>query len=175
MTKGSAVASLVCALLAIPGVASAQGSTGSALLSGVEVTPYVALGSSTSWGAGGAVRWPVVGDLSLELDTSYRHAEIGALNASVNLLYDVVTVGRVTPYVAAGVGLDQYGTPEVTGAGVLSRARTGVAVNAGGGVRVRADENWGVRADARWVNGLGSRSGERWRVYNGVTFKPRGR
>ncbi len=174
MTTRPVLASLVCALLAMPAKASAQGSPGSAPLSGVEVTPYLALGSSTSWGTGGAVRWPVVGALSIELDTSYRQAEIEALNASANLLYDVATVGRVTPYVAAGIGLDQYGTPEATDAGVVARARTGLAVNAGGGVRVRADENWGVRADARWINGLG-RSGERWRVYNGVTFKPGGR
>lgn len=172
MTYGPAVASCVWALLALPAIASAQGSAASAARADVEITPYVSLGSSTSWGAGGAVRWPVVGALSLELDTSYRRAEIGALNASANLLYDVATVGRATPYVAAGIGLDQYGTPEVTEAGVGTRGRTGLAVNAGGGVRVRADESWGIRADARWINGLGSKSGERWRIYNGITFNP---
>ncbi len=170
MTGRVASVSLFCALLAIPGWASAQ--SGSASPSGVEVTPYVSLGSAASWGAGGAVRWPLVGALSLEVDTSVRQAEITALNVSANLLYDVATVGRVTPYVAAGIGLDQYGTPEVTDAGVKSAGRTGVAVNAGGGVRVRADDNWGVRADARWINGLGGKSPERWRVYNGVTFRP---
>ncbi len=119
------------------------------------------------------MRWPLVGGLSAEVDTSYRQAEIGALNLSANLLFDVATIGRVTPYVAAGIGLDQYGTPEATSEGVVARGRTGLAVNAGGGVRVRADEQWGVRADARWINGLGRESRERWRVYNGVTFRAR--
>lgn len=172
MTFGPAAVSCVWALLALPALASAQDSAASAGRADADITPYVSLGSSTSWGAGGAVRWPVAGALSLELDTSYRQAEIGALNASVNLLYDVATVGRATPYVALGIGLDQYGTPDATAAGVVARGRTGLAVNAGGGVRVRADEHWGVRADARWFNGLGRASGERWRVSNGITFRP---
>ncbi len=175
MTNRTAVVSLVCAVLTVPGAAIAQEGHAPTSPSRVEVTPYVSLGSATSWGVGGAVRWPVMGALSVELDTSFRRAEIAALNVSANLVYDVATAGRVTPYVAAGIGLDQYGTPELTETGVRSRARTGVAVNAGGGVRVRADENWGVRTDARWVNGLGSRSGERWRAYSGVTFRPSGR
>lgn len=172
MAYGPAVVSCVGVLLALPIIASAQSTVPSAARADMEITPYVSLGSSTSLGAGGAVRWPVGGALSLELDTSYRQAEIGALNVSANLMYDVATVGRATAYVAAGIGLDQYGAPEATPAGVVARERTGLAVNAGGGVRVRADENWGIRADARWIDGLGSKSGERWRIYNGVTFKP---
>jgi hypothetical protein len=160
----------VCALLALPALAGAQSSE--APEPGVELVPYVGLGSSASFGAGTAVRWPLVGNLSAEIDTSYRKAEIGALNTSANLLFDLATFGRVTPYVAAGIGLDQYGTPESTPHGILSRGRTGLAVNAGGGVRVRGDNRWGVRSDARWINGLGSKSGEGWRLSNGLTFRP---
>ena len=139
---------------------------------GVEIVPYVSLGSAASTGGGAAVRWPLVGAVSLEVDTGYRQSEIGAMNVSANLLYGLGTFGRFTPYVAAGVGLDQYGTPEATADGLVSRGRTGVAVNAGGGVRVRADDSWGMRADARWIDGLGRTAGERWRVSNGVTFRP---
>jgi hypothetical protein len=34
---------------------------------------------------------------------------------------------------------------------------------------------WGIRADARWSNGLAQFAPEHWRVYNGVTFRPRAR
>jgi hypothetical protein len=169
-----AVVSFASTLLALTTAAGAQDHAAPPR-DAIEVTPYVALGSGSSAGAGAAVRWPLVGALSLEVDTSYRHAEIGAMNVSANLLYDLGTFGRITPYVAAGVGLDQYGTPEATPGGIVSRERTGMAVNAGGGVRVRAAEQWGLRTDARWINGLGRQSGERWRVYNGVTFRPRPR
>ena len=154
------VVALAGALLAIASVAPAQ-----------EVTPFVYLGSSTSSGVGAAVRWPLPANLSVELETSYRWAEVNGLNSNLSLLFDFPDIGRVTPYVAAGIGLDQYGTAERSAAGSLvTQGRTAFAVNAGGGIRIRSDENWGIRTDARWLNGIGDRAPERWRLYNGVTF-----
>jgi hypothetical protein len=83
----------------------------------------------------------------------------------------VPSIGQATPYVAAGIGLDQYGFPvELPGRAVATQKGTAVTVNAGGGVRVPVAGNWGMRTDARWSNGIGSRAPERWRLYNGVTF-----
>ena len=77
----------------------------------VEVTPYVALGSEMASPVGAAVTFPVTSKLSVETDVAYRRAEgnIGALSLSASLLYDLPRVGQSTPYVAAGVGLSQYG------------------------------------------------------------------
>ena len=79
----------------------------------VEVTPYVALGSSGASPVGAIVTFPVTSTLSVESETAYRRAEgdIHALSSSVSLLYFLPRVGRATPYVAGGIGLAQYGAP----------------------------------------------------------------
>jgi hypothetical protein len=140
-----------------------------------EITPYVFLGSDASSGVGGAVRWPLPAHLSVELDSSYRRSGVAALSTNFSLLFDLPEVARVTPYLAGGVGLDQYVTAHQTPAGVIiPQTGTAFAVNAGGGVRIRGDERWGVRTDARWINGIGQ-APEKWRLYNGVTFRGKGR
>ncbi len=101
---------------------------------------------------------------------------MNALNVNVGLLYDLPRMGVVTPYLAGGIGLDQYGwATDVPGHGLLIRSGTAFTVNAGGGLRVPVDENWGLRSDARWFNGVGQTAPERWRLYNGVTFGRQGR
>lgn len=141
-----------------------------------EITPYAFLGSSASGGVGAAVRWPLAAHLSLELESSMRRTDVAALSANVSLLFDLPEVGRLTPYVAGGVGLDQYAVADRSPAGVIvPLAGTALAANAGGGVRIRGGERWGVRSDARWVNGVGRRAPERWRLYNGVTIGGTGR
>ncbi len=94
-----------------------------------------------------------------------RHSEVAPFSTNVSLLFDFPEVGRVTPYVAAGVGLDQYTFADQSPAGhIVAHAGTAVSVNAGGGVRIRSNENWGIRTDARWINGIGERAPERWRL-----------
>ena len=137
----------------------------------IEVTPYAFLGSDASGGVGGAVRWPLPAHLSVEFESSVRRSEVAPFSANVSLLFDFPELGRVTPYVAGGVGLDQYAFAEQFNSGnIVAHAGTAVSVNAGGGVRIRSNENWGIRTDARWINGIGQRAPERWRLYNGVTF-----
>jgi len=164
-----------CAVLAATSVRAQDAASDSSSRTAVEITPYVLLGSNSSSGVGASVRWPLVSQLSAELDTSYRRGEIGALNLNLSLLFDLPQAGRVIPYLAGGVGLEQYGTAEVVGGSVVPMERTAFEVNAGGGIRVRADQNWGVRSDARWFNGIGATAPERWRLYNGVTFGHQGR
>jgi hypothetical protein len=168
------VVGLACAMLSAAPSALAQDHPEQTKSHAAEITPFVFLGSGASSGVGAAVRWPLISRLSVELETSYRRAEISALSSSLSLLFDFPGVRSVTPYVVGGIGLDQYGTPEVLAGNVVARERTAFSVNAGGGIRVQADQNWGVRSDVRWFNVVGN-GPERWRLYNGVTFGRAGR
>jgi len=145
-----------------------RGSSGCARWAGIRAA--VGKASPHSSHVGAAVRWPLASRFSAELETSYRRVEIGALSFNLSLLYDLPKAGPLVPYVAGGVGLDQYGTPEALEGKVLSRGRTAFSVNAGGGLRVDTEKNWGVRTDARWFKDIGKMAPERWRLYNGVTL-----
>ena len=136
-----------------------------------EVTPFVSLGSVNSSRVGAAVRFAWTKNLSIEAEVGYRHAGIDALSTSVSLIRDLPRVGRAVPYLAGGVGLEQYGTAVAQPGGVLAtQSNVGLTINAGGGVRVPVAGRWGYRSDVRWVNNLSTWGGEHWRVYNGVTF-----
>jgi opacity protein-like surface antigen len=137
-----------------------------------EVTPFVSLGSVNSSRAGAAIRFAWTSDLSLEAEVGYRRDAIDALSTSLSLLYDGPRIGRVVPYLAGGVGLEQfaYAIGQPSGL-VATHSSVAFTVNAGGGVRVPLNSRWGYRSDVRWVNNLSREGGEHWRVYNGVTFK----
>jgi hypothetical protein len=168
---GAAVAAGAMAL-AVASPAHAQQPGTSTPRTTFEITPRVAFGSAGSTDAGAAVRMPIKGCFSLELDTALRHAEINGLTTSVSVLYDLPSLGRATPYLAAGVGLEQYGTAAAApSGGLVTRHRTAFTLNAGGGVRVALDDRWGLRSDLRWSNGIGRDAPERWRLYNGVTLR----
>jgi hypothetical protein len=142
----------------------------------VTVTPFVSLGSPFSSRVGGAIAFPLADNLSLEAEVGYRRQELNALSAHLSVIRDLPRIGRIRPYLAAGIGLEEYGTPLLQPNGTLATVgRMALSVNAGGGVKVPVDENWGVRADARWFNGVGDQAGEHWRIFNGVTFKTGGR
>lgn len=137
----------------------------------VEITPFVSIGSVLSSRVGAAIAFALTPKLSLETEIGYRRGEIGALSSNVSLLYNLPQLGRVTPYLAGGVGLEQYGAPVgQPGVGLVAQSKMAFAVNAGGGLKVPIDNTWGFRTDARWFNGFGRDAGEHWRLYNGVTF-----
>jgi hypothetical protein len=177
MTNHRALVVFGCAMLAVATSARAQGDPAQAGFRATpEVAPYVFLGSNGSSGVGAAVRWPLPNHFSVEVETSSRLSDVARLNANFSLLFDVPEIGRVTPYVAAGVGLDQYAYAETAPSGrMVAESFTALSVNAGGGVRIRGDESWGMRSDVRWFNGIGRKAPERWRLYNGVTFNGKGR
>jgi opacity protein-like surface antigen len=139
----------------------------------VEVTPYVALGSEMASPVGAAVTFPLRSTLSVETDVAYRRAEgtINALSLSASLLYDLPRVGQATPYVAAGVGLSQYGAPIFSGDGppIGTRSRLAIAVNAGGGLKMPMNEKLALRTDARWFKLLGQGTDE-FRIAQGISF-----
>ena len=161
-------------LILIPGSAGAQPQDNAP--AAITVTPYVSLGSPFSSRVGAAIAFPLTNQMSLEAEVGYRRQEVNALSAHLSLLQDLPRIGRIRPYLAAGIGLEEYGTPVPQPSGTLATVgRMALSVNAGGGIKVPVDENWGVRADARWFNGVGEQAGEHWRLFNGVTLRAGGR
>jgi opacity protein-like surface antigen len=176
MKRPTTLAWMTCAVLAVHAGAHAQnpgsGTDGRPGPGGpIEITPYVLMGSGSASGAGAAVRWPIGDRLGIELDTEVKRAEITAVNFALSLVYDLPAIGRLTPYVAAGVGLERFGKAFHQPDGPpLRGSDTGLTVNAGGGVRVPVNDRWGVRSDARWVYGSGRDAPDQWRIYNGATL-----
>jgi opacity protein-like surface antigen len=163
-------ASFAIVLAAGPATAQTTVADSAAL---VEVTPYASLGSYPSSRVGTAMAFRLTPELSVESEVGYRHDPIGALSMSASLLFDLPRLGRVTPYLAAGAGLEQYATAfQLPGGALAAQQRTAVAINAGGGLKVSVNDSWGIRTDARWFNGLGRDAGEHVRIYDGVTFRP---
>jgi hypothetical protein len=140
----------------------------------VEVTPYVALGSAGISPVGAAVAFPVTSTLSVETDVAYRHGEGGihALSMNASLLRFLPRVGQATPYVAAGVGLSQYGTPVFLNDGppIGTQPRLAMTVNAGGGLKMPVNNNLALRTDARWFKLFGTHGSEQFRVAQGISF-----
>jgi hypothetical protein len=141
---------------------------------GVEITPYVALGSNGSSPLGVAVVFPVTSKLSLETEVGYRRGEgrIHALSSSASLLFALPRIRRAIPYLAAGAGLSQYGTPVVSPNGypIGTQPRIAVTVNAGGGLKARIDDKVALRTDARWFKSFGRHGSEHFRVAQGIAF-----
>lgn len=136
----------------------------------VEVTPFVALGSVFSARIGAAISFAWTQNLDVEAEVGYRQNGMNALGASVNLVYNLPPLGRMIPYVAGGVGLEQYETyVGVPTLGVLTLRNTAISTNIGGGVKVPINERAGFRSDVRWLNPV-SKAPEGWRLYNGATF-----
>ena len=140
----------------------------------VEVTPYVGLGSEMASPVGAAITFPVTSKLSVETDVAYRRGEgdIHALSLSAGLLYSLPRVRQSTPYLAAGIGLSQYGAPILSpnGPPIGTQPRLAVTMNAGGGLKMPMTERMDLRTDARWFKSPGQGS-DQFRVAQGLSFK----
>jgi hypothetical protein len=140
----------------------------------VEVTPYVALGSEAASPVGAAITFPITSTLSVETDVAYRRGEgrIHALSMNTSLLYFLPRVGRSTPYVAAGVGIAEYGAPVFSSSGppIGTQSRVAMTVNAGGGVKTPMNDKLDLRTDARWFKSFGRQGSEQFRVAQGISF-----
>ena len=143
----------------------------------VEVTPYVALGSAGVSPVGAAVTFPVTSTLSVETDVAYRRGEgrIHALSTNTSLLWFLPRIGPSTPYVAAGVGLSQYGAPIFFSDGppIGTQSRLAMTMNAGGGLKMPVNDKLDLRTDARWSKAFGYPPGqgsEQFRVAQGLSF-----
>ena len=140
----------------------------------VEVTPFVALGSTGAAPVGVAMVFPVTSTLSIESEVGYRRGEgrIHALMSSASVLCALPRVGGAVPYLAAGAGLSQYGAPIFSAGGypIATQSRTTVTVNAGGGLKTRMDDKLDFRTDARWFKAFGRHGSEHFRVAQGIAF-----
>src|SRR3954454_9696368 len=176
MTKPTTLAWMTCAVLAVHSAAHAQNPGAgtddrASPKRPIEITPYVLVGSPLASGVGTAVRWPVGARSGVELETELKRAEVTAVNVALSLVYDLPAIGLATPYVAAGVGLERYGTVYYRPAGApLFGSDTALTLNAGGGLRMPVTDRWGVRSDARWKHEWGEASPDQWRIYNGATL-----
>jgi opacity protein-like surface antigen len=175
MKRQSLTPAVFVIVLAMGGLPAAAQSTDTDKTAPVEVTPYASLGSYPSPRVGAAVAFRLTPTLSVETEVGYRRDMTARLSATASLLYDLPSIGRVKPYLAAGGGLEEYSTAlKLPDGSLAAQGQTAFAINAGGGFKVPVDDTWGIRTDARWFNGLGRNAGEHWRLYNGVTF-PAGR
>lgn len=140
----------------------------------VEVTPYLAVGSSGASPVGAAVTFPITSTLGVETDVAYRRGEGGihALSSSASLLYSLPRVGQSTPYVAAGLGLSQYGAPifSADGPPIGTEPRVAMTVNAGGGLKMPMNDQLDLRTDVRWFKSFGRDGSEQFRVAQGLSF-----
>ena len=139
-----------------------------------EVIPYVALGTPGISPVGIAVTVPVTSTLGVESDTAYRRGEgdIHALSTSVSLLWSLPRLGQATPYVAAGIGVAQYGAPifSIDGPPIGTRTRLALTMNTGGGLKMKLNEKVDLRTDARWFKSFGTQGSEEFRIAQGVSF-----
>jgi hypothetical protein len=139
-----------------------------------EVTPYVGLGSAGASPFGVAVTFPIAPVLSLETDVAYRRGEghINAMSLNTSLLYFTPRLGRSSPYLAAGVGLAQYGAPVFGSDGppIGTERRLAPTVNLGGGLKTSMNEKLAMRTDVRWFKSFGPQGSEQFRVAQGLSF-----
>lgn len=140
----------------------------------IEVTPFVSIDSRGGLPIGAAISFPLDASFKIEAEVGYRRGEgrLDALSSSANLLYALPRLGVTTPYLAAGAGLAQYGTPIGSREGAVIGTEPHITweVNAGGGLKVPVDDTWGMRTDARWFKSFGRNGSEHWRVSHGVSF-----
>ena len=161
---------------ALPALAQSQAIPAAADSSAraIEVTPFVSLGSPGSTPVGAAISFPLSDHLSLEAEVGYRRGEgrLHALSSNASVLWTLPRVGATVPYLAAGVGLAEYGAPIIgrEGMPIATQPLVAFTVNAGGGLKVPVDDSWGMRTDARWFKSYGRHASEHWRVAHGISF-----
>jgi len=163
---------LACTIVAMPAYAQGNGREDAvaAKTRPVEITPFVSMGSSFSSRIGAAIAFAWTSKLRVEAEIGLQR-DSGALNSSVNLLYDLPQWGRINPYLAAGVGLEEFqAAVQYRDSDVIVTRQMALAVNAGGGIKVPVDDKWAYRTDMRWSAPIGQRAPESWRIYSGVTL-----
>lgn len=139
----------------------------------VEVTPYVATGTSGVAPIGAMITFPVTTHLSAETELGYRpeDGQPDSLSSSISLLLLLPKIGRTGPYLAAGLGVSQYNSPVLRpdGPPVGTQRRLAWTVNAGGGITVPVSPSLDFRTDVRYFDSLGQGE-DQFRVAHGVSF-----
>lgn len=139
----------------------------------VEITPFVAVGTSGASPLGVMTTFPITASLRAETELGYRHDSRGPdhLSFSTTVLQFLPRVGRAAPYVAVGAGLSQYTAPvlNLRGTPIGTERRLSWTVNAGGGFTVPLSRNLALRTDARYFDSLGQGQ-DQFRVAHGLSF-----
>ena len=140
------------------------------------VTPFVAAGTDGVSPIGTSITFPIAASFSIDAEAAYRRGEgrIHAPSTSVSLMWSLPSMGRFTPFAAAGVGVGKYGQSATfrlnTGADVLgTRSVLAMTTNAGFGLKTRVTDRFELRTDARWFrfNGQGR---DQFRLAFGTSF-----
>jgi opacity protein-like surface antigen len=181
---------LLAATLACAGAATAAAQTVGPLTPEPDrftLTPFVGIGAGADLegapvalgvavGYGFTSRWSVEGDFYVIPDGTQRQLvafDTSLVAFSANVLYHF-PAERVTPYVAAGLGLSRADTDlERTGL-VGDDTSTKFAWNWGGGAQSTLTERFGIRTDVRYFTG-DDLVPDHWRVYGGIVVNGIGR
>lgn len=138
--------------------------------------------TTSSLGIGGAFGYDVTSNLGFEAELGHIfdvHGDSDTLDWSLTTITGNVVyhfdVLRVTPYAAAGLGVQGSGvsTADTQPAGssttVTSASDTEIVFNFGGGIKYKLSDRMQARADLRrfQANDL---SPDHWRLYGGITF-----
>lgn len=126
----------------------------------------------TGWGVSGSGGYMWGNGIRTEAEIAYRHSGVdevtgtgaGPVNDGTmhnvsfmgNVLYDIETGTRFTPYVGAGIGLGVPTADEIrtVNGQQLDSTRPTFAYQAIGGVEAAMDDNWSVTADYRYYRTL---------------------
>jgi opacity protein-like surface antigen len=176
MTFRRTVSWVAGALLALPLYAHAQAA--SQQVGAIEIQPFVSSGWGSGAGTGAAVRWPIAEKFSLLGDVEFRHDDGNLLTfegdnlyATLNLVFDLPSAGRFTPYVLGGGGLEHYRLRlDSAPAEIAPRTGRSFVTNAGGGVRMAINDRWGIRTEVRWTDGWADGAPQSLHIYYGATI-----
>ena len=154
--------------------AQAQSDEGASPRRPVEITPFVSLDSLSSVRTGAAISFAWTPRVALESEIDIDGSN-DAIGTSVTLFYSMPRTGFVVPYIAGGVGIEQYPflitfPTDINTTVSFATLRLSPTISAGAGLKVPVRDNWGVRTDVRWIGSFGERAPEHWRVFGGITF-----
>ena len=128
----------------------------------VEVTIFAVPRSSTTARLGGSVAFLCTHRFGVEAEVVHGQ---DVLTSAVSLIWAVPTGGRLTPFLAGGVGLENRNFADaISPRGTVTPSRSRLATNLGGGLTVRLRDRVAIRGDVRWFN-------QSWRIGNGVTIR----
>jgi opacity protein-like surface antigen len=142
----------------------------------VGLTPFMAMGDDYALGGGASLSFRMAPRFTLEAEASVG---VDAARSGVSVLFDVLRLGGVTTYAAAGAGvqrdeLDDELIPlsvRLASRGPqVSSKKTELALGIGGGATVPVGPRWSYRVDFRWYNPKAEWP-ESWRIYNGLTVR----
>lgn len=139
----------------------------------VKVTPFIAFGTAGAPPVGVLVTVPLTTTLSAEIEVAYGRGagDIHAMSSSLSLLQNLPKVGRLTPYIAGGIGVSQFGAPVLAPLGppIGTVSRLAFTLNAGAGLKVPLRSGLDFRTDVRYFDSLGKGS-DQFRIANGISF-----